>query len=136
MAEAPAVEYADDIKALGDKIVDLSLKQAQSLADYLKDEHGIEPAGGAVAVAMPGAGADAGAAVEEEKTSFDVLLASFGDKKLQVIKVVRAATGLALKEAKDLVDSAPKIVKEGLSKDDAEKLKAELEAVGARIELK
>lgn len=134
MAEAPAVEYADDIKALGDKIVDLSLKQAQSLADYLKDEHGIEPAGGAVAVAMPGA--DVGAAVEEEKTSFDVHLASIGDKKLQVIKVVRAATGLALKEAKDLVDSAPKTVKEGLSKEDAEKLKAELEAVGAGVELK
>ncbi len=135
MAEAPAVEYADDIKALGDKIVDLSLKQAQSLADYLKDEHGIEPAGGAVAVAMPGADAG-GAAVEEEKTSFDVILASIWDKKLQVIKVVRASTGLALKEAKDLVDSAPKAVKEGLSKEDAEKLKAELEAVGAGIELK
>ncbi len=135
MAEAPAVEYADDIKALGDKIVELSLKQAQSLADYLKDEHGIEPAGGAVAVAMPGADAG-GAAAEEEKTSFDVILASIGDKKLQVIKVVRASTGLALKEAKDLVDSAPKAVKEGLSKEDAEKLKAELEAVGAGIELK
>lgn len=136
MAEAPAaVEYADDIKALGDKIVELSLKQAQSLADYLKDEHGIEPAGGAVAVAMPGADAG-GAAEEEEKTSFDVILASIGDKKLQVIKVVRASTGLALKEAKDLVDSAPKAVKEGISKEDAEKLKAELEAVGAGIELK
>ena len=135
MAEAPAVEYADDIKVLGDKIVELSLKQAQSLADYLKDEHGIEPAGGAVAVAMPGADAG-GAAEEEEKTSFDVILASIGDKKLQVIKVVRASTGLALKEAKDLVDSAPKAVKEGLSKEDAEKLKAELEAVGAGIELK
>lgn len=136
MAEAPAaVEYADDIKTLGDKIVELSLKQAQSLADYLKDEHGIEPAGGAVAVAMPGADAG-GAAEEEEKTSFDVILASIGDKKLQVIKVVRASTGLALKEAKDLVDSAPKAVKEGISKEDAEKLKAELEAVGAGIELK
>ena len=138
MAEAPAREFASDIRELGDKIVGLTLKQAQELADYLKEEHGIEPAGGAVAVAAaPDAGAAGGAAApEEEKTAFDVVLAAVGDKKLQVIKVVRAATGLALKEAKDLVDNAPKPVKEGVSKEDAEKLKAELEEVGATVELK
>ena len=136
MAEEPAKEFASDIKDLGDKIVGLTLKQAQDLADYLKEEHGIEPAAGAVAMAaMPDAGAGA-AEAEEEQTSFDVVLEGFGDKKLQVIKVVRAATGLALKEAKDLVDGAPKTVKEGVSKEDAEKLKAELEEVGATIALK
>ena len=135
MADAPTKEYSADTKTLGDKIVELSLKQAQELADYLKDTHGIEPAGGAIAVAMPAA--DGGGAAEvEEQTEFDVILKSFGDKKLQVIKVVRAATGLALKDAKDLVDGAPKAVKEGVSKADAEKLKGELEEVGATVELK
>ena len=132
MAEAPAKEFASDIKDLGDKIVGLTLKQAQDLADYLKDEHGIEPAGGAVAIAAaPGAAA----AEEEEKTNFDVVLKAIGEKKLQVIKVVRAATALPLKEAKALVDEAPKTVKEGLPKEEAEKLKADLEEVGATIEL-
>ena len=135
MAEAPAKEYGEETKTLGDKIVELSLKQAQELADYLKDAHGIEPAGGAVAVAMPGTDAGAGAEAEEQ-TSFDVILKGIGDKKLQVIKVVRAATALALKDAKDLVDQAPKAVKEGVSKEDAEKLKADLEEVGATVELK
>lgn len=135
MAEAPVKEYGEDTKALGDKIVELSLKQAQELADYLKDAHGIEPASAAVAVAMPGA--DAGAEAEpEEQTLFDVILKGIGDKKLQVIKVVRAATALALKEAKDLVDNAPKAIKEGVSKEDAEKLKGQLEEVGATVELK
>jgi large subunit ribosomal protein L7/L12 len=134
MAEAPAKEFASDIKDLGDKIVGLTLKQASELADYLKEEHGIEPAGGAVAIAAA-PGADSGGGAEEEKTNFDVVLKAIGDKKLQVIKVVRSSTGLALKEAKDLVDSAPKTVKEGLPKEEAEKLKAELEEVGATIEL-
>jgi len=137
MAEAPAKQFSDEIKELGDKIVSLTLKQAQELVDYLKEEHGIEPAaGGAVMVAQaPGAG-EAGAPAEEEKTSFDVVLSAVGDKKIQVIKVVRAATGLGLKEAKELVDNAPKPVKEGLSKEEAEKLKAELEEAGATVELK
>jgi large subunit ribosomal protein L7/L12 len=129
-------EYSQDIKDLGDKIVALTLKQAVDLAAYLKETHGIEPAaGGAVVMAGGGAGA-AAAPAEEAKTTFDVVLKSGGDKKIQVIKVVRAATGLGLKEAKDLVEAAPKVVKEGLSKEDAEKLKKELEEQGATVELK
>jgi large subunit ribosomal protein L7/L12 len=123
-------------KELGDKIAGLTLLQAKALVDYLKDTHGIEPAGGGVMMAaMPGAGGGAAAAVEE-KTEFDVVMTSFGDNKIGVIKVVRAATGLGLKEAKDLVEGVPKPVKTGLSKEDADKLKAELEAAGAKVELK
>ncbi|NLX03559.1 MAG: 50S ribosomal protein L7/L12 [Phycisphaerae bacterium] len=130
-------EWSSDIKDIGDKIVALTLMQAKELGDYLKEVHGIEPAAGAVAVAaMPGAGAGGEAAAAEEKTSFDVILTSAGDKKIQVIKVVRQATNLGLKEAKDLVDGAPKPVKEGLSKDEAEQLKKELEEAGATVELK
>ena len=130
-------EVADDIKQLGDKIVGLTLKQAVDLATYLKEEHGIEPAaGGAVMMAAPGGGGAAAAEKPEEKTTFDVVLKSGGDKKIQVIKVVRAATQLGLKEAKDLVEGAPKTVKEGLQKDEAEKLKKELEEQGATVELK
>ena len=130
-------EVAEDIKQLGEKIVGLTLKQAVDLAAYLKDEHGIEPAaGGAVMMAGPGGGGAAPAEKEEAKTTFDVVLKSAGDKKIQVIKVVRAATGLGLKEAKDLVEGAPKVVKENLTKEDAEKLKKELEEQGATVELK
>jgi large subunit ribosomal protein L7/L12 len=133
MTEAGTKTYSDDIKSMGDKIVTLTLLQAKELADYLKEVHGIEPAAGAVAmVGMPGAGA---AAAVEEKTSFNVVLKVAGEKKIQVIKEVRAATGLGLKEAKDLVDGAPKTVKEGLSKEDAEKLKKTLEEVGATVEI-
>jgi large subunit ribosomal protein L7/L12 len=129
-------EVAADIKELGDKIVGLTLKQAVDLATYLKEEHGIEPAaGGAVMMAGP-AGGGAAPAPAEEKSTFDVLLKAGGEKKIQVIKVVRAATGLGLKEAKDLVEGAPKNVKEGLAKDEAEKLKKELEEQGATVELK
>jgi len=129
-------EVASDIKELGDKIVGLTLKQAVDLAAYLKDEHGIEPAaGGAVMMAGPG-GPAAPAEAAEVKSTFDVVLKAGGDKKIQVIKVVRAATGLGLKEAKDLVEAAPKVVKEALSKEDAEKLKKELEEQGATVELK
>lgn len=128
-------EWSVDVKDLGDKIVALTLMQAKELADYLKDTHGIEPAAGAVAVAAaPGAGA--GEAAEEEKSTFDVVLSSAGDKKIQVIKVVRAVTNLGLKEAKELVDSAPKPVKEGLSKEEAEELKKQLEEAGGGVELK
>ncbi len=130
-------EVATEIKELGDKIVGLTLKQAVDLASYLKDEHGIEPAaGGAMMMAGPAGGGAAAAPAEEAKSTFDVVLKSGGDKKIQVIKVVRAATGLGLKEAKDLVEAAPKVVKEGLSKEDAEKLKKELEEQGAGVELK
>ena len=130
-----AKKWSSDIKKLGDKIVGLTLIQAKELGDYLKEEHGIEPAaGGAVMVAGPAAGG--GAAEEaEEKTSFDVILKEFGDKKIQVIKEVRAITGLGLKEAKELVDGVPKPVKEGASKDDAEAIVKQLEAVGAVVEL-
>ncbi len=135
MAEAPAKEFSAETSELADKLVSLSVKDAQSLVDCLKDKHGIEPAGGGVmmGVAPGGAGAEE---AEEEQTSFDVVLAAFGDKKIQVIKVVRSATGLGLKEAKGLVDSAPKAIKEGVSKDDAEALKKELEEAGAAVEIK
>jgi large subunit ribosomal protein L7/L12 len=130
-------EVATEIRELGEKIVGLTLKQAVELAGYLKDTHGIEPAAGGVMMAGGGGGGAAAAApVEEAKSTFDVVLKVGGDKKIQVIKVVRAATGLGLKEAKDLVEAAPKAVKEGLSKEDAEKLKKELEEQGATVELK
>jgi len=130
-------EVADDIKSLGDKLVGLTLKQAVDLGNYLKDTHGIEPAAGGVVMAAGPAGAGgAGAAAAEEKSTFDVVLKSGGEKKIQVIKVVRAATGLGLKEAKDLVEGAPKTVKEALSKEDAEKLKKEIEEQGGAVELK
>jgi large subunit ribosomal protein L7/L12 len=134
MAEAPAREWNDEIKQLGDKIVSLSLLQAKELGDYLKEEHGIEPAGGVVMAGPAGAGGGEAAAAEE-KTQFDVVLKEAGDKKIQVIKVVRAHTQLGLKEAKELVDSAPKAVREGLSKEEAEQIKKELEEAGGTVAL-
>ncbi|MFH0982115.1 MAG: 50S ribosomal protein L7/L12 [Planctomycetota bacterium] len=136
MAEAPVKEFSPEITALADKLVNLSVKDAQALVNCLKDVHGIEPAGGGTVMMAPVAGGESAASEVEEKTSFDVILAATGDKKIQVIKVVRAATGLGLKEAKDLVDGAPKPVKEGLSKEEATKLKKELEEAGAAVELK
>jgi len=134
--EAATKEFSAQIKELGDKIVGLTLKEAVDLTDYLKDEYGIEPAsgGGAVMMAAPADGDGGGAAAEQ--TEFDVVLTSAGDKKIQVIKVVREATGLGLKEAKELVDGAPKPVKEGLGKDEAEELKGKLEEAGGAVELK
>jgi large subunit ribosomal protein L7/L12 len=131
-------EVATELRELGDRLAGLTLKQAVDLANYLKEEHGIEAAaGGAVMMAGPAtAGPGPGQEKEEEKSTFDVVLKNSGDKKIQVIKVVRAATGLGLKEAKDLVEAAPKTVKEGLTKDEAEKLKKELEEQGATVELK
>jgi large subunit ribosomal protein L7/L12 len=127
-------EVAAEIKQLGDALVGLTLKQAVDLGSYLKDEYGIEPAaGGAVMMAGPAGGA---AEEVEEKTAFDVVLKGAGDKKIQVIKVVREATGLGLKEAKDLVDGAPKNVKEGISKEDADALAAKLKEQGADVEVK
>ena len=130
-------EVAEDIKTLGDKLAGLTLKQAVDLADYLKETYKIEPAAGGVVMAGGGGGGGAAAApVEEAKSTFDVVLKAAGDKKIQVIKVVRAHTGLGLKEAKDLVDGAPKPVKEGISKADAEALKKKLEDAGAKVEVK
>ena len=129
-------EVAEDIKTLGDKLAGLTLKQAVDLADYLKETYKIEPAAGGVVMAGGGGGGAAPAEKEEAKSTFDVVLKSAGDKKIQVIKVVRTHTGLGLKEAKDLVDGAPKTVKENLPKDEAEKIKKELEEQGATVELK
>ena len=127
-------KWSSAISELGDKIVALTLMQAKELGDYLKDEYGIEPAASAPGM-VAGPAAPGQAEQEEEKTSFDVILKEFGDKKIQVIKEVRALTGLGLKEAKDLVDNAPRPVKEGLSKAEAEAAQKQLEAVGAVVEL-
>jgi len=123
-------------KELGDKIVGLTLLQAKALSDYLKEVHGIEPAGGGVMVAAaPGPGGP-GAPAAEAKTEFDVILTGFGDAKINVIKVVRGATGLGLKEAKDLVEGVPKPLKTAVSEEDAKKLKAEIEQAGGTCEIK
>jgi large subunit ribosomal protein L7/L12 len=128
-----AKNWSDEVKKLGDAIVKLTLMQAKELGDYLKEEYGIEPAaGGAVMMAGPAAAA---AEAAPEKTMFDVILKAAGDKKIQVIKEVRALTALGLKEAKDLVDGAPKPVKKGVSKDEAEAAKKQLESAGAVVEL-
>ena len=132
--EEQAKKWSSDIKKIGDKIVGLTLMQAKELGDYLKEEYGIEPAAGG-AVVMAGPAAQGQAEEKEEKSTFNLILKNFGDKKIQVIKEVRALTGLGLKEAKELVDSVPKPVKEGLSKEDAEAAQKKLEAVGAVVEL-
>jgi len=131
-----AATFDDATKTLGDKIVSLTLLQAKSLADYLEQVHGIKPAGGGVVMAAAAGAGGGAAAPAAEKTEFDVMLTAVGDNKIGVIKVVRAATALGLKEAKDLVESAPKAIKTGIAKADAEKLKAELEASGAKAEIK
>lgn len=138
MSEVATHEFDSATKDLGDKIVGLTLLQAKALADYLKEVHGIEPAGGgAVMMAMPAGGAGGGAAeAVEEKTEFDAVLTAFGDNKINVIKVVRSITGLGLKEAKDLVEGAPKPLKQGVSKEDAEKIKKEIEEAGGTVEIK
>lgn len=123
-----------DIKALGDQLVELTVKEVTELASYLKETYGIEPAAAAV-VAGPAAGGG-GAAAAEEKTNFDVVLKAPGANKLQIVKLVKELTGLGLKEAKDLVDGAPKTIKEGLPKDEAENLKKQLLEAGAEVELK
>ena len=128
-------EYSAAITKLGDELAGMSLKDAVDLGDYMKDTYGIEAAaGGAVMMAGPADGGGGGGG--EEQTSFDVILAAAGDKKIQVIKAVREVTGLGLKEAKELVDGAPSPVKEGISKDEAESLKASLEESGATVEIK
>ena len=124
-----------DIKAIAEELVNLTVKEVNELATVLKDEYGIEPAAAAVAVAA-GPAAAGGAAAAEEKSSFDVVLAEVGATKLQVVKAVKEACGLGLKEAKDLVDGAPSTIKEGVAKDEAENLKKVIEEAGAKVELK
>jgi large subunit ribosomal protein L7/L12 len=124
-----------DLKALAEQLVNLTVKEVNELAQILKDEYGIEPAAAAVAVAAPAGGAGDGAAAAE-KTTFDVILKSAGAAKLGVVKIVKDITGLGLKEAKDLVDGAPKPLKEGISKEDAEAIKAQLTEAGAEVEIK
>ncbi len=138
MATAEAASFDQATKDLGDKIASLTLLQAKAVADYLEQVHGIKAAaGGAVMMAAPAAGGGGGAAEKPaEKTEFDVVLTGFGDNKIAVIKVVRAATNLGLKEAKDLVEAVPKPLKTGLPKADAEKLVKEVEAAGGKAEIK
>jgi large subunit ribosomal protein L7/L12 len=128
-------EFSSSAKDLGDKIVGLTLKDAKELSDYLEEVHGIKPAAGGAVMMAPAAGGGAAAAVEEQ-TEFNVVLEGFGDQKIGVIKVIRSITGLGLKEAKDLVEGVPSKVKEGVSKEDAAKIKAELEAAGATVSVK
>ena len=124
-----------DVKAIGDQLVELTVKEVNELASYLKETYGIEPAAAAV-VAGPAAGGAAGGAAVAEKTNFDVVLKSAGANKLQIVKLVKELTGLGLKEAKDMVDGAPKTIKEGLPKDEAENLKKQLTEPGVEVELK
>lgn len=124
-----------DIKELGDQLVNLTVKEVNELADYLKDEHGIEPAAAAAVVAGPAGGAGGDDAAEEQ-TEFDVILKAAGGSKLAVVKLVKELAGLGLKEAKALVDEAPKPIKEGVAKDEAESLKSQLEEAGAEVEIK
>lgn len=125
-----------DLTQLADQLVNLTVKEVKELTDILKDQYGIEPAAAGAVMVSGGAGAGADAPAEEEKTSFDVILKAAGGAKLAVVKLVKELTGLGLKEAKDLVDSAPKAVKEGVNKDEAEGLKKALEEAGAEVEIK
>ncbi|MEM8733074.1 MAG: 50S ribosomal protein L7/L12 [Planctomycetota bacterium] len=127
--------FADDIKTLGDSIVGLTLKQAKELSDYLKEEHGIEAAAGG-AVVMAGPAGDGGGEAAAEQTEFDVVMSSFGDAKLNVVKVVKNLTGASLMDAKKMVEGVPATIKEKASKEEAEKIKGELEEAGATVELK
>ncbi len=131
--EAAVAEFSAEAKEMGDKIADMTLKQAKELSDYLKDVHGIEPASGGGAVMMAAAPEEAAAV---EQTEFDVVLTGFGDQKLKVVKVVKNLTGASLMEAKKMVESAPATLKEAVSKEDAEKAKAEVEEAGGSVELK
>ena len=136
MAESATLEVAQDLKDLGDKIANLTLKQAKELSDYIEQAYGIKPAaGGAVMMAAP-SGDGGGAAAAAVQTEFDVVLTSFGDKKLDVVKVVKNITGASLMDAKKIVEGVPAKIKEKVSKEEAEKVKAELEKSGAAVELK
>lgn len=135
MSEDTAVmEFSDTAKKMGDQIAGMTLKEAKELSDYLKEEHGIEAAAGG-AVVMAGGGDGPGAVVEEQ-TEFDVVLTGFGDKKLDVVKIVKAITGASLMEAKKMVEACPANLKEGVAKDEAEKVKADVEGAGGSVEIK
>jgi large subunit ribosomal protein L7/L12 len=136
MSDTATKTFDAKISKIGDEIAGLTLKEAVDLADYMKATYGIEPAAGGAVMVAAAAGDGGGAAKAEEQTEFDVVLENAGANKIQVIKSVREATGLGLKEAKDLVDGAPKPVKEKVSKEDAEKLKTELEKAGAKVVIK
>jgi len=136
MSTAETTPFADSIKSLGDSLVNMKVLEVLQLTKYLKEAYGLEAAAVAVAAPAGGGGAPGGEAAPPPKTEFDVFLEAIGPNKIQVIKVVRAATTLGLKEAKDLVESAPKEVKTGISKEDAEKLKKELEDTGATVKIK
>jgi large subunit ribosomal protein L7/L12 len=125
-----------DINSLGDQIANLTLKQAKELSDYIKEKYGIEPAAGGGMMMMPAGGGGGGAEPEAAQTEFDVVMTSFGDKKLDVVKIVKNLTGASLMDAKKLVEGVPAKIKEKVSKEDAEKVKAELTAVGATVEIK
>jgi large subunit ribosomal protein L7/L12 len=134
MSDVATKEFSPLTQELGDKIADLTLKQAKELSDYLKDKYGIEPAaGGGMIMAAP---AEGGAAAVVEQTEFDVVLTGFGDKKLNVVKVVKNMTGASLMDSKKLVESVPATLKQGVSKEEAAKMKAELEEAGGSVELK
>lgn len=135
MNETATVEFSAEAKELGDKIAELNLKQAKEVSDYLKEEYGIEPASGGAVMVAAGAGGDGGGA-EEEQTEFDVILTGFGDKKLDVVKIVKAITGASLMESKKMVEACPATLKEGVSKEDAEKVKADVEGAGGSVEVK
>jgi large subunit ribosomal protein L7/L12 len=136
MSDAAVAEVPADLKSLGDQIAGLTLKQAKQLSDYVKDAYGIEPAAGGAMIMPAAAGGDAGAAAQAEPTEFDVVLTAFGDKKLDVVKVVKNITGASLMDAKKLVEAAPSTLKERVSKEDASKIKGEVEAAGGTVELK
>ncbi len=134
MSESATIEFSAESKTLGDKIAGLTLKQAKELSDYLKAEYGIEPAAGGAVMMAPAADSAAPAVVEQ--TEFDVVLTGFGEKKLDVVKVVKTLTGASLMDAKKMVESCPAKLKEAVSKEDAAKVKAEIEAVGGSVEIK
>ncbi|MDA8743210.1 50S ribosomal protein L7/L12 [Rubripirellula amarantea] len=137
MSEETAVaEYSAEAKTMGDKIAEMTLKQAKELSDYLKDVHGIEPAAGGGVVMAAAGGGDGGGDAAAEQTEFDVILTSFGDNKLNVVKVVKNLTGASLMEAKKMVEGVPAKLKEQASKEDAEKVKKEIEEAGGSVELK
>jgi large subunit ribosomal protein L7/L12 len=133
--ETATVEFSADAKQLGDQIAGLTLKQAKEVSDYLEQEHGIKAAAGG-AVVMAAAGGDAGGAAAEAQTEFDVVLTGFGDKKLDVVKIVKTITGASLMDAKKMVESCPATLKEAVSKEDADKIKADVEGAGGSVEVK
>jgi len=136
MSETATVDPNPELKELGDKIANLTLKQAKELSDYIKDEYGIEPASGGGVIMAAAPAEDGGDGAAAEQTEFDVVMTGFGDKKLEVVKVVKSLTGSTLMEAKKVVESFPVPIKEKVSKEDAEKVKEELEKAGASVELK